>query len=87
MKRIPALLIGVLLVAGTAGAAHADVLEAIFPKAKEKAPPNWMKPGTRVTWYVADSVQYPDPRKGSAGHGYCELYVVAVEPERVVLEL
>jgi len=81
------LLIPVLLLLAGAVRAEGDVLAGLFPAAKKMPALAWMKPGARVTWYVSDFIRYESKKKGTAGHGYCELYVVDVEPKKVVFEV
>ncbi len=85
MRNLLALLLVCFLFAAPV---RADMLGAMFPGAKNLPAPEWIKPGTRITWYIIDGTRYNNPqKKGAAGHGYREVFVVAMEPGKVVLEL
>ncbi|MCC7354356.1 MAG: hypothetical protein IT330_11420 [Anaerolineae bacterium] len=56
----------------------------LFPDAGRAPAPNWLREGSRVTYYVQSATIAQDPDEGSAGAGWVQYDLVALDGETAV---
>ncbi|MEM8883362.1 MAG: hypothetical protein AAGD14_04795 [Planctomycetota bacterium] len=86
MKRTLLLLLPLLIASGPAAASLGE-LEGLMPEIRSLPRPDWVKPGARIVfWNMTSMKEMKKDGVSSAGAGFLEVNVVAVEGKTVALE-